>query len=361
MKHRKTIASRKIHLLLVLLLSCFIIQPNLGLGIVEITPFGENHITSSCTIFTISIDDTVYFGNNEDYKLENAYLWYVPNQTILTSSSGYKDIYGAVFLGFDNNDDVDVDTWEQGGMNEFGLCFDANGLPDTDLNVDGLYPYTPHALAQVLWDCKTVEDVITWYQNHKWATMGGQIHYADSTGDAIVVSANATGKWAFSRINSTFLVSTNFNLANHANGLYPCSRYTTANQMLAEITTEDELTVPTCANVLYAVHQEGEYGTKYSNIFDPVNLELYFNYGINYSEQEKINLMDKLTDLDSFEEKSSFLGVWGADGSILVKTEKTSILLNTNPVGINIGFVAGVLVLVITIFVSIGNKKRKNF
>jgi hypothetical protein len=29
----------------------------------------ENHIASSCTIFTVAMDDTVYFGNNEDYNL----------------------------------------------------------------------------------------------------------------------------------------------------------------------------------------------------------------------------------------------------------------------------------------------------
>jgi len=69
----------------------------------------ENHIASSCTIFTVAIGETVYFGNNEDYKLDNAYQWYIPSQNI-TTRYGIKEIYGGVFLGFDNNDEEYVDT-----------------------------------------------------------------------------------------------------------------------------------------------------------------------------------------------------------------------------------------------------------
>jgi len=187
----------------------------------------ENHIASSCTIFTVAIGETVYFGNNEDYKLDNAYQWYIPSQNI-TTRYGIKEIYGGVFLGFDNNDEEYVDTWPQGGMNEYGLCYDANGLPETTLLLDSnmSFPYSEYALSQVMWECRNVEEVINWYQNHRWFSLRCQIHYADKFGDAVVVSANTTtGKWAFTRKNSTFLVSTNFNLDDNENGHYPCSRY----------------------------------------------------------------------------------------------------------------------------------------
>jgi len=291
--------------------------------------------------------------------LENAYLWYMPNQTIYGSFGTPFEMYGSVFLGFDNNDYPDVDTWEQGGMNEHGLCFDANGLPDRDLHMGGLFPITPHALAQVLWECKNVTEVIAWYQNHRWFTMGGQIHYADSTGDAVVVSADATGYWSFARKNTTYLVSTNFNLADF-DGHYPCNRYDTATQMLSEITTENDLTVSACANILYEVHQDGEYATKYSNIFDTVNLDIYFNYGTEYSEQQKINLLDRLADESSFNEVSSFMGIYGANGHVLVKTEKISKILGTNPAGISIGKGAVILVIVNSIIIYIVIRKRKH-
>ena len=108
--------------------------------------------------------DTVYFGNNEDYLLNNVYRWYIPAQSV-TTYYGVKEIYGAVFVGFDNNGDPG-DGWEQGGMNEYGLCFDANGLPPTTFHLDSglFYPYTSHALAETLWECKNVSDVIEWYE-----------------------------------------------------------------------------------------------------------------------------------------------------------------------------------------------------
>ena len=293
----------------------------------------ETHVSSSCTIFTASIGDKVFFGNNEDYKLNNAYRWYIPAQNVSTTYFGDKEIYGGVFFGFDNNEYPDVDGWEQGGMNEYGLCYDANGLPDIQLHLDPStsYPYTPNALAQVLWDCQDVEEVIAWYQNHKWeGYLGAQFHYADRFGDAVVVGLNSTGQWVFTRIESNFLISTNFNLNDTNNGYYPCSRYDNATQMLNEITTEEELTVSKCAEILNVVHQEGTFATKYSNICDPVNQEFYFITDTDYNDYEKFKLTEILANTDSFEEKSNFFGVSGIDGgNIRVKTEKIDILFET--------------------------------
>ena len=315
-----------------LIIGILVFQPLISNGLVENT--FDTHISSSCTIFTASIGDTVYFGSDKDYKYNNAYRWYIPAQNVSTQYFGVKEIYGAVFFGFDNNNDSNVDGWEQGGMNEYGLCYDGNGLPDVPLNLDVMnsYPYTPNALAQVLWDCKTVEEVITWYQNIKWSgNMGGQIHYADSTGDAVVVGVNSAGQWVFTRIETAYLVSTNFNLNDTTHGSYPCNRYDTATQMLGEITVEEDLTVASCADILYEVHQEGTYATKYSNICDPVNLDFYFNCGENFTESEKFNLIDKLAETESFEEKASFFGVTGVTGGVLVRTEKIDIQFETNP------------------------------
>ncbi len=313
-----------------LITSIFILQPLTSNSLAENTI--DTHISSSCTIFTATIGDTVYFGNNEDYKYNNAYRWYIPAQNVSTQYFGIKEIYGSVFFGFDNNNDSNVDGWEQGGMNEHGLCYDGNGLPDVPLNLDPLasYPYTPNALAQVLWDCKNVTEVITWYQDIKWSgSFGGQIHYADSTGDAVVVGVNSTGQWVFTRIETAYLVSTNFNLDNVTHGHYPCDRYNTATQMLGDITAEEDLTVSTCANILHEVHQEGTYATKYSNICDPVNLDFYFNCGENFTDSEKFNLIDKLAETESFEEEDSFFGVTGVTEGVLVRTEKIDIQYET--------------------------------
>ena len=109
------------------------------------------------------------------------------------------------------------------------------------------------------------------------------------------MSVGLDGEFAFTRkLSSHYLVSTNFNLANYDNGYYPCSRYITATNMLASITEEVDLTVDACRDILDAVHQEGVYATKYSNIFDLVNLEIHLFYNHNFDKMVSLDLMEEL-------------------------------------------------------------------
>ncbi len=311
----------KISFLLHFVVSSFIV-PNVccelifNLNISEVSP--------SCTIFTVAIGDTVFFGNNEDYLLRDPYLWFIPSQNITVEGGGEKTIYGSAFVGFINTEEGGI--YPQGGMNEHGLMYDFNGLPTLPINENPSGPsiYSDYILCASLWDCKNVKEVIEWFKNHKWdINLGGQIHYGDASGDAVIISANPTNaKWAFTRKNSSYLVSTNFNLYDPSNAHdYPCKRYDTAVQMLSEIASEEELTVQACADVLYAVHQEGYYRTLYSNIFDPVNLDLYLNYEESYSKQIKVNLLDALSQEDSFEEEDSFFGITATERPLLVNSE----------------------------------------
>ncbi|MFX1517817.1 MAG: carcinine hydrolase/isopenicillin-N N-acyltransferase family protein [Promethearchaeota archaeon] len=278
------------------------------------------NVSPSCTIFTIAIGNTVLFGNNEDYLQRELCQWYVPSQNI-SIIGGNKSIYGGVFVGIVNEEEGEVNP--QGGMNEHGLMFDVNGLPGVAINenANGSSFYCTLTIASSLWDCKNVEEVIEWFKAHKWNdSVGGQIHYGDAKGDAVVVSVNpSTNKWAFTKKTGNFIISTNFNLNDTNNGYYPCGRYETAKFMLSQIENEEDLTVQACADILYAVHQDGEYGTLYSNIFDPVKLEVYFNYGENYQKQKKVNLLEALSQTNSFE-KVNASELTGVDGNILVKT-----------------------------------------
>ena len=282
-----------------------------------------NKIGSSCTIFTVAVGDTVFFGNNEDYLQRDLYQWYIPSQNISVLGEN-KEIYGGVFVGFINTEETEG-IYPQGGMNEHGLMYDVNGLPAVAINENssGSSFYTDFILCESLWDCRNVVEVIEWFRNHKWDTqIGGQIHYGDASGDAVVISVNpSTNKWAFTRKNSSYIVSTNFNLNDTSNAnVYPCGRYSTAMLMLSEIEEEEDLTIQACADILYTVHQDGEYGTLYSNIFDPVNLDIYFNYGENYQKQKKVNLLDTLSQKTTFEKKNSFFGITGTQGHLSVKS-----------------------------------------
>ena len=96
-----------------------------------------------------------------------------------------------------------------------------------------------------------------------------------------------------------FLVSTNFNLANHenANG-YPCSRFETATHMLRSI-DEDTLTVEACADILDAVHIEykDRNGTVYSNIFDLVKRKAYIYHLHDFDNVIEFDLDQELSQI----------------------------------------------------------------
>ncbi len=248
-------------------------------------------IGDSCTIFTTTIGDRVFFGNNEDYRLWGIYAWFIPAQVIWTPS-GSHTTYGAIFFGFDDNGDP-ADGYPQGGMNDQGLCIDGNALSEYSIH-DHPERDTPYCamMAQVLWECATVEEVVSWYQTHRIGTsMPYQLHFADATGDAVVVGPGDDNEIAFTRIQTnTCLVSTNINVADPTRDVFDCWRYSTAMLMLTAISSESALTMEACRDVLDAVHQNGLYATKYSNVFDCVSRDIYLWYDRDYTMAVTMNL-----------------------------------------------------------------------
>jgi len=178
-------------------------------------------------------------------------------------------------------------------MNDQGLCLDGNGLPSVPMNAHtGREQLYINTLMQILIECRNVSEVINWFQTHYLGFIwNSQIHIADAAGDAVVVSV-ADREFFFTNKSSThYLVSTNFNLADHNNGYYPCVRYNTATTMLGQITSEEDLIVDACRDILDAVHMDA---TKYSNIFDPVNQKIYLYYEHNFNQRVSLDLSSEL-------------------------------------------------------------------
>ena len=223
-----------------------------------------NLASLSCTIFTATIGDKVFYGNSEDIFMPGSYFWF--------STTGYDTIY----FGYDNNNHP-WDGYPMGAMNEKGLCIDMNALPSSGLIPEPDKPTIGYIVEDTMQNCDTVEEVITWCLNHNFGSyMDYQLHFADATGDAVVVSAGADRKLAFTRIGSSnFLVSTNWNLANSDNALgYPCYRYETAVEMLREIDSEENLTVQACSDTMEAVQM----AASYCNILNLKNRDIYLYY-----------------------------------------------------------------------------------
>jgi hypothetical protein len=238
-----------------------------------------------CTVVTVSQGDRVFFGGNDDYINRDSTYWVDP---------GSDTRYGAIYFG--KRDNV------QQGFNEKGLAYDSNGLPAAPVSAHpGPKPvyggYTSYPI-QILRECATVEEAIAWVREHQWhEVMHDQLHFADATGDAVVISAGPNGRVAFTRkpTGDSFLVSTNFNVANPLNGGYPCWRYGRAEEMLSEIQSQDELTVERVASIMEAVHVESPSGwTLYSVVADLQQRLVYVYFMFQYDAPIVLNIDEEI-------------------------------------------------------------------
>lgn len=239
----------------------------------------ESIMSTNCTIFTVSDDNNVYFGNSEDEGGDRKYteIWFSPASS--------EDNYGCAFLGFNGNDPGgdDIDGLAIGGINTEGLCFDANGiLPASFVNYSP--SLGPVASFISCWEiplrkCKSVSEVIEWYQTHNMGGWwGNQIHWADKTRDAVIVSPSPDHGVAFTRKTGDFLVSTNFNPVDHSQGWYPCERYELVTNRLEELSVEGIINRRDLIPILNAVSfpETKDYiGTVYSNIFELKTQTIY--------------------------------------------------------------------------------------
>jgi len=144
-----------------------------------------------------------------------------------------------------------------------------------------------------------VEEVIEWANKHqRYPYMHDQMHFADKKGDAVIISAGKDGEMVFTRKpgGDGFLVSTNFNVANPANGFnYPCWRYDKANELLGQlIDKEESLNFNKVVNVMDAVHQERQSWTIETMVADLVNGVVYLYYFYQYENPVIISVKDEL-------------------------------------------------------------------
>ena len=243
----------------------------------------------SCTIFTIKTENTVYFGNNEDYIYDNTFISFIP---------GNGSTYGHVNLGFHNNNGFIGDNSAQGGLNTEGLAFDANALPPLPLNShknEKIPIPSGEPLENILMYCKNVPEVVNWFLEHDFniPEIPAQVHFADASGNATVVSVY-NGEWTFTFINKEgYLISTNYNLANISNGEYPSWRYNNT-ELLIQQQDKNNITEQSLVNILQSTHQTGEAHTVYSYLINLQSLDLKLFYEADFSKDINFNLLSEL-------------------------------------------------------------------
>lgn len=241
-----------------------------------------------CTVISFSKGDSIFFAGNDDYINPDSYYWVEPGD-----SSGY----GVVWIGKPDN--------PQQGINGKGLAYDANGLPRVDVNphrerMPYKGEYYHQYLMQIMHECSTVAEVIEWVGLHQRPPyMHDQMHFADTTGDAVIISAGADGEIVFTRKapGDAFLVSTNFNVANPSNGFsYPCWRYDRAGEMLGKlISGEAPVTSRDITGVMDAVHvSTGSGWTIETMVADMVDGLVYIYFFYQYDRPLILNVKEEL-------------------------------------------------------------------
>jgi hypothetical protein len=252
-------------------------------------PSDNKAFHSGCSIITISKGDSVFFAGNDDYINPDSYYWVEP---------GDSSRYGVIWIGTPDN--------PQQGVNEKGLAYDANGLPRFELKphpeqiaVKGEYYH--HYIMQIMHECSKIEEVVRWANLHQhYPYMHDQLHFADATGDAVIISAGKDGEMVFTRKpqGDGFLVSTNFNVANPSNGFnYPCWRYDKASELMGQlIAREGPVTYKDARDVMDAVHvSKGSSWTIETMVADLVHGNVYIYYFFQYDRPVVLNVKYELS------------------------------------------------------------------
>jgi hypothetical protein len=244
-----------------------------------IIPKGVDYSLESCTIFSVTRDEWIFFCNNEDEGLRHGRVWFFP---------GTQDSHGLVLLGYQIYRDLMIPV---GGINEHGLCIDGNMVPETQIALDLNKPdYEGSFFLDLLRTCKTVEEARNWVRSYDLLLLHWQQeHIADSTGDAVIISLNDEGYLWMTNKSNDYLVSTNFNPAQDDSEDHQCYRYETTINMLNSMS---ELTLDYCKDILEAVSNQA---TMYSNIYDFQTGLLHLYSRGDFSREAVLNITDELS------------------------------------------------------------------
>jgi hypothetical protein len=217
--------------------------------------------SSACTIFVLVDAERALFFNNEDFSNPRTRIWFVP---------AGKDFLGCAYLGFD-------DGWAQGGLNSEGLAFDwVAGFEEKWEPGRNLKRVRGNSSQRMLESCRTVDEAIEFYKTHLEADFHrSKILIADRSGASVIIGAH-DGKLQLQR-------------ETHCRGFgYG------AEALRKMLTPKSEASVENGVKILRAALQNGQFGTKYSNIFDLKSGDIFLFQLAERNHSVKLNLSAEL-------------------------------------------------------------------
>jgi len=266
--------------------------------------------TVACTIITASHGRTVLFAGNQD--------WFPVDSYLVVDKTGK---FGVVFFAHPAKS---YDLLMMKGINEKGLAYDFNWIPK-----EKLIPH-PERDTQFEWailthmrDSGTVEEILSKILTYNFGnSMDYQIHFADKSGNAVVIYPGTNGELTYSKKpkGNGYLITTNFNHARREKASWSPldfvysfafdGTYKPADNMLSKVVDQDDLTVEFMASVLNATHRNMPFNTRFSvktlfsTVYDLKNLQIFLYYQREFDKPHVLDVKKELAKTDSYRKVS---------------------------------------------------------
>ncbi len=227
--------------------------------------------TLACTIFSANDGTMTLSGNNGDYSDPDTYIVFYPAE---------NGKHGRMYAGWKQ-------FWWQTGLNDQGLFFASASTSFLEVHNSTQKPRPPRYLMyKCMEECSTVEDVLEVFGQYNLdflETM--QLMVSDTAGTSVIIEGDLV------HIKQNFYqVVTNFRFSQ-TDPPYPCWRYNTAVAMFENTTT---ISPEFFTSICDATHQEGDYPTQFSTVYNLPQQIIYLYWQHNYNQVKILNLTEEL-------------------------------------------------------------------
>ncbi len=212
---------------------------------------------SACTIFVLVDSNHALFFNNEDWSNTTSRVWFIP---------GGEGRFGGVYVGFD-------DGWTQGGMNTEGLACDwVAGVNEKWEIKAGMKRARGNPSQRMLESCSTLQQAIDFFRSYyEPGFSSAEIMVGDRTGASAIIGA-VDGELRVRKSTET-------------RGFGYGGR--TLQNLLKE---RPAIALTNGVDILKSCSQRGKYATKYSNVFDLRNGDIFLYPSGDLAGEVKLNL-----------------------------------------------------------------------
>lgn len=222
----------------------------------------------------------IYVANHEDY-------WYNVKPFIRIEPAK-KDALARLWYGWDK--------FAQGGINEAGLFFDGAVSPDQP-KLKGHKNPKGNFGDGLLANCRTVNEAIQYIKDKQLILHNAHMMLGDSTGNAVVLEW-INNKLQVIPIQDNKLIMTNYLLSDTTQGNYPCPRYNSIAERIAQAEQKgDTVSFLQAANFIggaaqpeRAIENGKTGGTRYSTFINISDMQLVVMSKLDNSKIIKVDI-----------------------------------------------------------------------